>query len=147
MIYSSTATEVFEDEVARIAIEADLSLLRLTWKVHPNSDQYRSGYRKAIFLALEFKLKYWLTDSRQVLYLHMADQHWMYAKMRPLLKGNKLAKLAIVLQPETLMMTDSKPMYETSTEPRSNAKKLYNMELFLDLDSAKSWLFENISDF
>lgn len=146
MIYSSTIIQVFEDEVLKICIEQDISLLRLTWQQHPASDDYRRGYRQAIVLALEYKTKYWLTDLRLVPYLYMADQHWMYAKMLPLLKGGKLLKFAIVMQPETLLMTDSKPIYDHA-EPKQEAKKRYNMDIFLDLGSAQSWLFENSRGF
>ncbi|RDC58855.1 hypothetical protein [Adhaeribacter pallidiroseus] len=108
-MYTSTTRRLYENEVLTIYLELDLSLLRLDWKQQPSSPEYRMGYHQAILLALEYRTLYWLTDSRQVLYLHQADQHWMYAKMRPLLKGGKLQRMAIVLQPETLIMTDQKP--------------------------------------
>jgi hypothetical protein len=76
----------------------------------------------------------------------MADQHWMYAKMRPLLKGGKLHKMAIVMQPETLMMTDRNPIIENHSpdiqRPAMPRKKLISLEFFLDLDSAQSWVLE-----
>jgi hypothetical protein len=101
MVLTPTQRIVFEDEVLQIEINTALSLLQLTWKIHPTSEQYRRGYRQAIYLALEYRIRLWLTDSRQVSYLHLADQHWMYAKMRPWLNGGKLLKFAIVIQAET----------------------------------------------
>ena len=149
MIFSSTMIQVFEDEVHKICIEQDLSLLRLTWKQHPTSEQYRKGYRQAILIALGHQVKYWLTDSRLVPYIHMSDQHWMYSKMRPLLRGGKLHKFAIVLQPETLMMTDRKPIldYIDPAQANGKTKKLFNIDIFLDIDSARSWLFDQSAKF
>lgn len=146
MIYTSTTQFVFEDEILQIEINSSLFLLKLTWRQQPTSEHYRRGYRQAILLALDHKIKYWITDSRLLYYLHMADQHWMYAKMRPLLKGGKLHKMAIVMQPETLMMTDRNPITENSTsedfKPASPRKKLFSLEFFLDPDSAQSWVLE-----
>ncbi len=144
MIDTSTLIQIFEDEVLKIIVEPNKSLLRLTWMQHPTSEEYRYGYRQAILIALEYKIKFWLTDSRKVQYLYMADQYWMYAKMRPLLKGGKLLKFALVLQPETLMMTDRQPIMENS-EQIAKPTKLFNLEFFLDLNSALAYLLENDS--
>ncbi|QMU26974.1 hypothetical protein [Adhaeribacter radiodurans] len=143
MTDTSTTLLVFEDEGLKININPDISLLRLTWLQHPTSEVYRQGYRQAILIALEHKAKLWLTDSRKVQYLYMADQHWMYAKMRPLLKGGKLRKFAIVLQPETLMMTDRQPIMDDPTQ-LIKPKQLFNLEFFLDMESACSWLQETL---
>jgi len=138
---TTTISQVHEDEFHRIFIEHDFSLLRLTWKQHPDSEQYRNGYRRAIQAGIENKVQYWLTDSRKISYLHMADQHWMYSKMRPLLKGGKLKRMAIVLQPETLMMTDRYPLLNNpGKSPYTD--KLFNLEFFLDMESAHSWLLK-----
>ncbi|PSR54666.1 hypothetical protein AHMF7605_14685 [Adhaeribacter arboris] len=139
MTDTSTTLLVFEDEKLKIGVNTETSLLRLTWLQHPTSETYRQGYRQAIMIALEYKTKFWLTDSRKVQYLYMADQYWMYAKMRPLLKGGKLLKFAIVLQPETLMMTDRQPILDNSGEI-AKPNLGFNLEFFLDLDSASSWL-------
>ena len=144
MIHTSTIPRVIEDELFHIDINTSLSLLKLTWQQQPTSEQYRRGYRQAIMLALDHKIKHWITDSRLVSYLYMADQHWMYAKMRPFLKGGKLYKMAIVMQPETLMMTDRHPITENLTTENGKAvmplKKLFSLEFFLDLDSAHAWV-------
>jgi hypothetical protein len=139
MVYTPTQRIVFKDEVLKIEINTALPLLQLTWQQHPTSEQYRRGYRQAMYLALEYRIKWWLTDARQVTYLPLADQHWMYAKMRPWLKGGKLLKFAIVIQAETWLMTDLKPVYnylESTAEPR----KEFNLEFFLDLEAARFWL-------
>ena len=146
MIYTSTTHRVFEDEMLQIEVNSSLSLLKLTWQQQPTSEHYRRGYRRAILLAIDHKIKHWITDSRLLSYLHMADQHWMYAKMRPFLKGGKLYKMAIVMQPETLMMTDRNPITENlttvNTKPATPPLKLFSLEFFLDLDSAQSWVLE-----
>lgn len=141
MVYTATTRQVYEDEALTIYLDPPLSLLRLVWKQQPSSTEYRLGYRQAIMLALEHKPQYWLTDSRQVMYLHQADQHWMYSKMRPLLKGGKLRRMAIVLQPETLIMTDQGPIHDKTTTA-FRGKKLFNLDFFLDVDSAMDWLQE-----
>ncbi|RDC58807.1 hypothetical protein [Adhaeribacter pallidiroseus] len=141
MVYTATTRQVYEDEALIIYVDLPLSLLRLVWQQQPTSTQYRQGYRQGIMLALEHKTRFWLTDSRQVLYLHQADQHWMYAKMRPLLKGGKLQRMAIVLQPETLIMTDQQPLREKGINPFQE-KRLFPLEFFLDVGSAFVWLQE-----
>lgn len=145
MLETSTLRSLYEDEVLHLGLNPALSLLQLTWKQHPASETYRRGYHQAILLALEHKAKYWLTDARQLPYLHQADQHWMYAKMRPLLKAGKLRRMALVLQPEALIMADQKPLLET-TELPFQAKKLFSLDFFLDVDSALSWLQEEDSN-
>ncbi len=146
MIYTSTTHRVFEDEILQVDVNISSSLLKLTWRQQPTSEHYRRGYRQAILLAIDHKIKHWITDSRLLSYLHMADQHWMYAKMRPLLKGGKLHKMAIVMQPETLMMTDRNPITENpdadNYKPATPRKKLFSLEFFLDLDSAQAWVLE-----
>jgi hypothetical protein len=146
MVLTPTQRIVFEDEVLQIEINVSLSLLQLTWQQQPTSEQYRRGYRQAIYLALEYKTRLWLTDSRKVAYLHWADQHWMYAKMRPWLKGGKLLKFAIVIQAETWLMTDLKPVYNY-LEPTAEPRKEFNLEFFLDLEAAQSWLLAENPNF
>ncbi|KAA5538964.1 hypothetical protein [Adhaeribacter rhizoryzae] len=139
MINTASIKPVFADEVLQISIDATLSLLRLTWQQHPNSTDYRRGYQQAIQLALDSNTKYWLTDSRQVLYLPISDQHWMYTQMFPLLERSQLLKFAIVMHPETFMTTDKAPMTNNVAQPLS-LKKPLNMDLFLDHPSALAWL-------
>lgn len=141
MVYTFNLMKVFEDELIKIGIESSLSLLHMTWHQHPTSEQYRQRYRQAILLALKFKAKYWLTDSRQVPFIYMADQHWMYAKMRPLLKGGKLLKFAIVLQPDTLLMTDTETIRGYSDQSQ-NREKRFELEFFLDKETAQYWLWK-----
>ncbi|QMU26863.1 hypothetical protein [Adhaeribacter radiodurans] len=132
---------VFEDETHIIQIEKEHSLLCLTWKQHPDSTLYRAGYRHAIQAALAYKVQFWLTDSRKVPYLIMADQRWMYSKMRPLLKGGKIKKMALVLQPESLMMTDKYP-YLDQLDKNTKTNHSLHFDFFLDLDSAYAWLLD-----
>ena len=146
MIETSTQHLIFKDEVLTIVIDSTKSLLQLTWLQHPDSEQYRKGYRLAILIAFAHKVKYWLTDSRQVPYVLLADQYWMYTKMRPLLKGGKLHKVAIVLQPETLMMTDQKPTLE-NPERMAKSEKLFNLDFFLDIASALLWFQEGNQEY
>jgi hypothetical protein len=141
MMYPVSLKVVYTDEWLKIEVEPSLSLLQLTWLQHPTGEQYRRGYRQAIGIALENKTKYWLTDSRKVAYLHLADQHWMYAKMRPFLTGGQLRKFAIVMHAETWMMTDLKPVFNHS-EPDAEPEKWFNLSFFLDRDAALVWLSE-----
>jgi hypothetical protein len=138
MKFIPVINQIFKDEVLQIGIEENVALLRLTWLQQPDSANYRRGYQQAIHLAQENNAKFWLTDSRQILYLPLADQHWMYAQMCPLLEAGTLSKFAIVMQPETFMTTDKAPI----SDKLSNNKKLYNIDLFLELPSARAWLLE-----
>ncbi|MGV3588812.1 MAG: hypothetical protein ACO1OF_17535 [Adhaeribacter sp.] len=144
MIKTDGTKLVFADEVLQIRIDSTLSLLRLTWQQHPNSGDYRRGYQQAIQLALEHNTQYWLTDARQVLYLPLSDQHWMYTQLFPLLESGQLLKFAIVMHPETFMTTDKTPLANNPAQPLS-LKRPYTMDLFLDLPSALAWLLEKVS--
>lgn len=141
MVYTSTLQIVYEDEALRIGIQPTFHLLQLTWQRHPTSEEYRHGYEQAMQTALDNKIMYWLTDSRKVAYLHMADQHWMYARMLPLLKSGQLLKFAVVLQPETFLMTDRKPVQHYLEEHAESGNAL-NLDFFLDLEAAQCWLQE-----
>ena len=143
MIKKSVIKFVFEDEVLQISIDSASSLLRLTWRQHPDSAHYRRGYEQAIQLALEYKTKYWLTDSRKVLYLPMPDQHWMYSQLFALLTSGQLSRFAIVMHPETFMTTDKAPISHNA-EQQHKLEKPMNMDLCLDLPSALAWLAEDV---
>ena len=139
MVYTATLRTVFEDEVYHIGLDDALSLLQLTWQQHPTSEQYRRGYRHAIGFLVAYKIRLWLTDSRKVPYLLLADQHWMYVKMRPFLRGGKIRKFAIVLQAGAWLMTDLKPVYQL-LQPKAEPNREFNLEFFLDLETARYWL-------
>ena len=141
MIKTSTLRQIYEDEVLRISVDLGHSILHLHWLQHPSSEQFRQSYRNAILVALEYKTTYWLSDFRPGLYVCMADQHWVFGKMRPLLKGGKIRKLAIVLQPETLMMIDQQALMEKD-DSRQQRKKELNIDFFFDIESAHSWFEE-----
>ena len=139
MNYPTSLLPVFEDEVFKINIDPELAILQLSWQQHPTSEAYRKGYRQAIAVATAYKTKFWLTDARRVNYLHRADQYWMYSKMLPLLNKAKLLRFALLLQPEVYLMTDRKPVLNSSDENAKRPKPI-NIEFFLDMNSAQLWL-------
>ena len=141
MIETSTQNLIYKNEVLTVVVDTTKSLLQLTWLQHPDSEQYRKGYRLAILSAFTHQVKYWLTNSLKVPYVLLADQYWMYPKMLPMLKGTKLHKMDIVLHPEALIMTDRKPTLDNPERMAKSVRQL-NLDFFLDITSAHLWLQE-----
>jgi len=133
--------KLLENEFLLISLEPELTILQLTWKQHPNSEQFKNGYRLGIELMLKHGVKYWLSDSIKINYVEAADQLWFSMKLRPLLKSGKLHKFANVMNLNNYLMTDTTLVYENPEQEMDEAKA--NFHILFDLESAYLWLLED----
>src|SRR3712207_46527 len=103
MVYDLNLKEIAANEYVQIKLDPQFSYLHLCWKQHPASEQFRNGYRLGVYLAIKYKIRYWLADAQNVTYLAGFDQSWLSTKMRPLLKSGKLVKYAIIMKPDCFL--------------------------------------------
>lgn len=138
---NSKFERLVEDDLLEILVNHESSILLLTWKQHPNSEQFKEGYRAGIDLTFKHGLKFWLSDSRKVNYVEAADQLWLVMKLRPILKSGKLNKFACVMNFSNYSMTDTSLIYEDpEREIEENSVKFH---ILFDMESAFYWLMQD----
>jgi hypothetical protein len=111
MMLNKNLTPVYTDAYISIAVDFSTSFLQSTWLTHPDAQQFMAGFQRVADLVKQNKIKYWLSDSRQLLYLDKASQNWMKNIMLPQSKDSVLLKYARIVSPETLNSFDTEDIF------------------------------------
>lgn len=131
---------IFEDEFIRLDLDDSLGLVLLVWLQHPDSETYRRGFSLAGEVVLKHQCRYWLSDSRQIHYLEMADQNWILNHMAPMLGNSSLNKFARINSIEGLYLQDlDRVMQQLESSP--HLKTELEIAVFLDMEESIKWLF------
>ncbi|MGV3502627.1 MAG: hypothetical protein ACO1O1_02915 [Adhaeribacter sp.] len=133
---------VFEDEFLQIDLDAGLGLVKAVWLQHPDSDRYREGFSRAAEIVLQHNCRYWLSDSRQIHYLEIADQNWILHHMAPMMGNSCLSRFARVNSIEGLYLQDlDRVMQQLESSP--HLKSDLEIAVFLDMEQSINWLFSS----
>lgn len=133
---------VFEDEFIRIDHDAHLGLVMAVWLQHPDSETFRRGFSLASEVVLKHQCRYWLSDSRQVHYLEIADQNWILNHMAPILGNSSLNKFARINSIEGLSLQDLDRVMKL-LEFSPHLKSELEIAVFLDMEESIEWLFSS----
>ncbi|NEM98489.1 hypothetical protein [Pontibacter burrus] len=131
---------VFESSYIRIELEAALKFIRVLWLRHPSSDEFREGFSKAADLTIAHHCHYWLSDSRAIHYLQLADQNWLIRLVTQLLPQVKLRRFARLNTLESLAMMDV-PRTLNELEKLPDWQQHTLTKVFTEEDDALAWLF------
>jgi hypothetical protein len=134
-----TLNPIYENEVFRIGLDKNFSVLELSFLKHPDGEQFRNGYRLAFDAALNKNIRYWLTDATRIKSMERENQGWLMEKMTPLLKSQQLRRFAIVMAPECFVMTNPNQVYEkqsSGTEVQSSGL----IKVHFDKEAAYNWI-------
>ena len=133
--------EVYQSDYIRIEVDESRQFMYIVWLCHPESDELRACLLLEAEITHEYGCKYWLSDARKVNFFDYADQNWLLQEVVPILKQEKLLKVARVITKESYLLMDAHRIFqkiEADEEVRSQTK----LELFVDIDTALDWLFE-----
>lgn len=130
---------VYEDQFISIAIDYQGSFLQSTWLQHPNSEQFKAGFKRAFNWVQQNTFKLWLHDDRQLLYIDKICQNWIKNEILPQIKECKEFKFARVVTPATLNSFDTEDVFN-SMDNHSKAFKGLQIGIFTTVYQALSWL-------
>jgi hypothetical protein len=139
MMLNKNLTPVYTDEYITIAIDYSTSFLQSSWLVHPDAEQFMIGFQRVADWVKEKSIKYWLSDSRQMLYLDKASQNWMKKVMLPQSLESELVKYARVVSPETLNSFDTEDIFNHMDNHPENFRPI-QIGIFTSVYQALSWI-------
>lgn len=132
-------TPVYNDEYISIAIDYSTLFLQSTWLVNPDTEQFMLGFQKVSDWVKKENIKYWLSDSRELLYLDKVSQNWMKRVMLPQSKESELLKYARVVSPETLNSFDTEDLFNYMDNNPAEFRPM-QIGIFTSVYQALSWI-------
>lgn len=93
-----------EHESPQLTIEVlpELRLLRSTWRGDLSGEAYRAALMRILAVVERDRLKYWLTDGREMGPILFKDQQWSTGTFMPMLAEVGLERIAIVSSTDVL---------------------------------------------
>jgi hypothetical protein len=110
-------------------------MVRSTWHGNVSGEAYRSALMVLLDLVKRDKLKYWLTDARDMGPILYEDQQWSLHTYIPLLMEEGLERIAIVSSSDVLNVLAVDRMVNLTPD---SAK--YVMAFFENPSMAQLWL-------
>ena len=112
-------------------------LVHINWKGRQNSEQYRETLQKALDLASEHKIKFYISDVRNQRLVSPEDRKWFQEVAMPTAIERGLEKAAVVFAGNVF-----KKYYLNNI---FNASKKFGLPLkfFYNEEEAENWLFND----
>lgn len=107
-----------------------------------SSTQFRSNLLQLADLMALHSCRRLLIDARAVLYLELADQHWVMRHLVPLLSPTPLELQACVVSQVSLELMDTDRMFANLSNQANLEGKMIASRFFLDASHAREWLFQ-----
>lgn len=114
--------------------------LSARWLRHPSSGEFRANQYMLVDLLLECECRRLLNDARAVLYLELADQHWLMRQLFPLLSATPLELQACIVSQVSLELMDTDRMLQHFASQPDSQGNAINTRLFLEPSLAREWL-------
>jgi hypothetical protein len=137
----SQLKEIYEDHHVKIEVDDSLRVIYIKWLKDADSEAFRHCLIKEAQLIFERGCRLWLSDARKVSFISYADQNWLLQEIVPMLKSSELQKFARVVTEESYALMDAHRVF-CYIEEATELKVATKLELFVDMESALSWLFE-----
>lgn len=126
-----------DDEHAKVEIDLRWSVLRLTWKGFVPSKEFRRILIQAHMQVVQYKVRFWLSDSRRMAAIMRDDEQWIQTVWIPRIFNAGLERLAIVPGQDYFYQMTTKRLVEGNV-PRSP----FPAQLFEKPEEAMRWLLE-----
>lgn len=91
-----------ESPQVTIEVLPELRLLRSTWRGDLSGEAYRTALMRILDVVERDRLKYWLTDGREMGPILFKDQQWSTGTFMPMLAEVGLERIAIVSSSDVL---------------------------------------------
>ncbi len=132
----TSETVLFDESFLRITTDVSHRTIRLTWKGHARSDQYRQGLTIALeFMEAHNEVRYWIADLREMTAIMQADEKWANEIWFPRLFHTGLERMAIIA---------SKDYFNQTSVERSftavNGQLTFDVAWFRTADEALEWI-------
>ncbi len=127
----------FSSEHAQVEVHPQQHLVRLTWKGNAAGKDYREPSLAVLNAVSEFRLTYFLSDSRNMGPILFADRSWSEREVIPKLIEAGLKRIAIVSSTDGLNVIAVDNM--VNTIPMGSAVVAF----FEDCSMAQLWLLKN----
>jgi hypothetical protein len=137
----SQLKEIYQDHHVKIEVDDSLRVIYIKWLKDADSAAFRHYLMKEAQIILERRCRLWLSDARKVSFISYADQNWLLHEIVPMLKSSELRKFARVVTEESYALMDAHRVFQ-SIEEATELKVATKLELFMDMNSALCWLFE-----
>jgi len=146
MVYPEPLTSVisrnslsFKTNTAAININQELSLLTIHWQPQADKADFRKTYQLAVDLAGRFGLTRWLNDSRNLAYLNIQEQNWIYREIVPQMQRSSLQKLArIVIDEPLAILISGNIVDKICNSPNPDCR--LQCEIFTNYEHALYWV-------
>ena len=131
---------LLKTDVLEVRQGEQVGFLSARWLRHPSSAEFRENNYLLADLLLGRGCRRLLNDARAVLYLELADQHWLMQQLLPLLSATLLERHACVVSQMSLELMDTDRLLQHfACQPGSQGKTI-GTRLFLDPSPARDWL-------
>lgn len=127
----------FTNEVAQVEVHPRQQLVRLTWSGNASGDLYRKPSLAVLKAVLDHRLKYFLSDARNMGPILYADRSFSEKEVIPKLIEAGLKRIAIVSSSDGINVIAVDNM--VNTIPMGSATCAF----FDDVSMAQLWLLEN----
>jgi hypothetical protein len=127
----------FANEFAQVEVHPLQQLVRLTWKGNAAGAAYREPSLAVLKAVRDFKLKFFLSDSRNMGPILFADRSWSEREVIPKLIEAGLVRIAIVSSSDGLNVIAVDNM--VNTIPMGTA----TVAFFDDASMAQLWLLKD----
>lgn len=130
---------VRNDELLRIDVDAEQSLVISTWKATPSSEEYRAALWQVLQAVKDNDLALWLSDTRGLGVILRADEKWSMEVFVPELMKEGLRRVAVVQGAEYFNRTVTERLVDATS-----AVAPFKVELFGDAEEAEDWLAKEL---
>lgn len=129
-----------EEEYATGVYEPEKLMIKIIWKGRQTSEQYRATFQKALKLAEERVVRFYISDVRQQRVVSPEDRKWFQEVALPSAIERGLTKAAVIFA--------GNPFKKYYLNNILNSAKLFGLPLkfFYNPDEAENWLLENVKN-
>ncbi len=127
------------DELLRIDVDVEQSLVISTWKATPSSEVYRTALWQMLEAVKDSNLALWLSDTRGLGLILRADENWSMEVFVPELMKEGLRRVAVVQGAEYFNRTVTERLVDATS-----AVAAFKVELFGDAEEAEGWLAKEL---
>jgi uncharacterized protein YndB with AHSA1/START domain len=129
----------FHDANCTIEVFQDNSLLKLTWLTQPDHHNFKKCFTIGLELAVQYKVKHWLSDNSAGTSLDMAMQRSAAECAASYLYTTSVTRFARVVPLDVFQVMVFSQMLERLNNLASNT---IQFEVFSSADLAHAWLLQ-----
>lgn len=130
----------FQNDSVVVELVNDGTAVAMTWKGFIPSAKYREALEKTLEIARKHRIKYWISDIRQMKVISAKDQEWAATVwLSNAVAAGCYEKQAVIMSEDVFGQASAKNILTTVQN------KQIEIQNFVSKDQAKKWLAENAS--